>query len=165
MSGLSMKQARRQLLRLVPEPCELDTFVQRAAQKRGRPIHVVDVEFSAEGGITGAWKPTRQRDLIFVASSTTGLLRAAIVCHEISHIWLNHLPEDLGFVGQDGLEAVLPALLEASPELARKFVRFRHDYGSRAEADAEYLATTLMSAIGRDAPQGRAQYVSSSLLW
>lgn len=165
MSSMTIKQARRQLLRLVPEPCDLDTFVQRAARKRGRPIRVLDVDFSAEGGITGAWKPTPQRDLIFVASSATGILRVAIVCHEISHIWLNHLPEDLGFVGQEGLETVLPSLLEASPELASKFVRFRHDYGSEAEADAEYLATTLMSAIGSSAAQGRAQHVASSLLW
>jgi hypothetical protein len=165
MSSMTMKRAKRQLLRLVSEPCELDTFVQRAARKRRRPIHVLDVDFSAEGGITGAWKPTPQYDLIFVASSATGLLRVAIVCHEISHIWLNHLPEDLGFVGQDGLETVLPALLVASPELVSKFVRFRHDYGSEAEADAEYLATTVMSAIGNGVPQGRAQRVASSLLW
>ncbi len=164
MSG-SIKQARRQLERLVPSPWDLSTFIDRVAQHRSRPIHLVDVDFSVDGGISGAWKPTSRRDIVFVASSATGLRRLAVVCHEISHMWLDHTPEDLGFVGEDGLETVIPALLEASPELARKFVRLRHDYDSGAEADAEYLATRVMSAIGTNLPQGRAHQVANSLLW
>ncbi len=165
MSGTTMKQARRQLERLVPAPWDLSTFIDRVAQHRSRPIHLVDVDFSIDGGISGAWKPTSRRDIVFVATSATGLRRLAVVCHEISHMWLDHTPENLGFEGEEGLETVIPALLEASPELARKFVRFRHNYGSGAEADAEYLATTVMSVITTNLPQGRARQVANSLLW
>lgn len=116
---------------------------RRVGVHRLRPVHLLDFDFSAIGGISGAWKPTPRRDILLVASNATGLRRVAVVCHEISHMWLQHTPDDLGFTGDQAMDALHHELQEASPELARKFVLYRHGYESSAEADAEYLVLQL----------------------
>lgn len=165
MRRLSVRRASRQLRRLVPTPWDMDTFLDRVSAKWPRPIQLVNLDFSTAGGISGAWTPTAQRDIVFVASNATGLRRVAIVCHEISHMWLQHTPDDLGLVGDEAMETWYPELQEASPELVRKFVLYRHGYESAAEADAEYLATTVLAAIGKSLPRGRAGHIARSLHW
>lgn len=165
MTRVTLRKASRELRRLVPQPWDLGTFIERVGVHRLRPVHLLDFDFSAIGGISGAWKPTPRRDILLVASNATGLRRVAVVCHEISHMWLQHTPDDLGFTGDEAMDALHHELQEASPELARKFVLYRHGYESSAEADAEYLATTVIAAIGKSLPQDQAERIARSLHW
>ncbi len=151
---LQLKRTARQLERLMPDPFELDLFIEALGGKRRRPIHIQNMTFSADGGIYGAFAPAKRSDLIFVDSSATGYRLVQTICHEVAHIWLGHQPAELGFTGEAGVDAVLPMLQEASPELARNFL-FRHDYGSPAERASEYLASLLMMSAERKGFQGR----------
>ena len=141
----SVRGKTRALLKLVPVPWDVDVFVSRLAQLRDRPIRLVDLNFSDEGGVSGAWKATDREDVIFVASGASGLRREAIICHEIAHIFLGHTPAELGFTGQRAVDIVMPMMLEASPALAEKFM-LRHAYDNAAENEAEHLATLILSA-------------------
>lgn len=153
----------RTLLKMMPTPWSVMEFTGRVAHLRSRPVQVIDLDFAAESGVSGAWQPTVKQDFIFVSDGAFGLRRDAIICHEIAHMTLGHTPADLGFAGNDATHDVMSMMLEASPALARKFL-FRHDYDSRAEADAEHLATLVISAIVAGPVNGTARHVARSLL-
>ena len=155
--------AERRVLKLVPTPWNVEEFARRVAETRNKPVRIVDLDFSPQGGITGAWKPTSKQDIIFVSSSAAGLRRDAIICHELAHMTLGHTPSELGFTGSAAVQDIAPLLLEASPALASKFM-FRHDYDSQAESDAEHLATVVIAAISAVPANRTAHHVAKSLL-
>ena len=158
-----VRRTGRVVAKMIPAPWNLLEFIANVARHRGRPINIVDHEFDADSKISGAWRSGDEKDTILVSASASGLRREAIVAHEIAHMMLGHTPADLGFVGEDAVADVMPLMLMADSDLARKFL-FRHAYDKAAEADAEQLATLIVSAITAGPANLTARHVTSSLL-
>lgn len=158
----AVQRTGRMLVKLIPAPWDLHVFIANVSQHRGRPINVVNYDFGAESKISGAWRAGGDDDTILIAATATGLRREAIVAHEVAHMMLGHSPADLGFVGEAAMADVMPMMLVADSELARKFL-FRHAYERAAEADAERLATLIITAITAGPANLTAQHVTNSL--
>jgi hypothetical protein len=162
VSRSHVRVASRQLQRLIPMPWSLELFVDRIAEQRQRPISLQAIDLPTGCGISGAWKAGARRDFVLFDAKASGVRRDTIILHEISHMWLGHTPAELGFVGQEAVEVILPALQEASPDLVRKFM-YRDGYDRAAEASAEYLATLIVSSIDHRELGDTAQHVRNSL--
>lgn len=162
----SFKRASRELVSLVPRPWDLNVFVQRVADVRRRPINIIVAhDLSAEGGVTGFCRSEGDKDFIYVNNRASGISLITIVCHEVAHLWRGHKPEDLGFVGPNVADELEPMLSEdATRKLVNYFVLYRHDYESKAEVEAEYLATKVLAAIERRLP-GSSGSLTDSLMW
>ena len=158
-----VQRTNRVVVKLIPAPWNLLEFIENVARERGRPIHIVDFEFDAESKISGAWRSGDEDDTILVPATASSLRREAIVAHEIAHMMLGHTPADLGFVGEAAVAGVMSMMLVADSDLARKFL-FRHAYDEVAEADAEQLATLIISAITASPANLTARHVTNSLL-
>lgn len=158
-----VQRTSRDVARLIPAPWNLLEFIANVARQRGRPINIVEFDFDAESKISGAWRSGDNEDTILVPATTSGLRREAIVAHEVAHMMLGHSPAELGFLGEDAVADVMPMMLVADSDLARKFL-FRHAYDKVAEADAEQLATLIISAITAAPANLTARHVTNSLL-
>ena len=158
--------AAAQLQELVPDPWNFAQFIERVRTLRGRGLLLRRLPFSDDGGISAAWVPTDQRDVIFYSAHAHAYRRIAIICHELAHIFLGHTPEDLGFIGEDALET-LEGLLVHNPDpalLANFGLRLRHDYDTPGEVDAEQVARLVMTAIRLD-NQDIGSQVASTFGW
>lgn len=158
--------AAAQLQELVPYPWNFAQFIERVRTLRGRGLVLRRLPFSDDGGISAAWVPTDQRDVIFYSAHAHAYRRIAIICHELAHIFLGHTPEDLGFIGEDALET-LEKLLVHNPDpalLANFGLRLRHDYDTPGEVDAEQVARLVMTAIRLD-NQDIGSQVASTFGW
>ena len=166
----SVRSVRRQLKKALPVPFDLAVFLERVVALRGgRPIHIVDIDFSVGGGITGMWIPTARHDIILIPAAAQGGRRIAIICHELAHMFLQHEPNDLGLVGQDATKEILPMLKVGSAELVAKFTQYamhrRHGYEQVPEDDAETVATELVAALIEIPMTGTLRYATNSLQW
>lgn len=128
----------------IPQPFDLDTYVERLEQARGRRLHIHDLPASASGAICGLWVATEHADHIFIAAGATGLLRLNIVLHELSHLLLDH-----GKVAGDGAKA-LARLLHGGEEAQRVAARSRYD--THEEQLAEQLATLILVRAAEPGP-------------
>ena len=163
-----IQSAAAQLQNLVPDPWNFVQFIERVRTLRGRELVLRRLPFSDDGGISAAWVPTDHRDLIFYSENAHAYRRIAIICHELAHIFLNHTPDDLGFIGEGGLET-LEGLLVHNPDpvLLANFglrLRLRHDYNTPGEVDAEQVARLLMTTIRLD-DLNIGQQVASTFGW
>jgi hypothetical protein len=153
---------------LVPDPWDFAQFIERVRTLRGRGLLLRRLPFSDDGGISAAWVPTDQRDVIFYSAHAHAYRRIAIICHELAHIFLGHTPENLGFIGEDALET-LEGLLVHNPDpalLANFGLRLRHDYDTPGEVDAEQVARLVMTAIRLDDhDQDIGSQVASTFGW
>lgn len=159
--------AAAQLQGLVPDPWDFAQFIDRVRTLRGRSLVLRRLPFSDDGGISAAWVPTDQRDLIFYSAHAHAYRRIAIVCHELAHIFLGHTPDDLGFIDEGGLET-LEGLLIHNPEpalLANFGLRLRHDYDTPGEVDAEQVARLVMTAIRLDDDPNIGNQVAATFGW
>lgn len=129
-------QARLDDLEL-PSPFSAMALAEQLSTTRGRRIRIVLVDVAAAGQVPcGAWLATDDEDVIFAPASTTPVHREHIVLHELCHMICGHA----GVPGEDvSLARYLPDL---DPAMVRR-VLGRHAYGSRAEVEAEMLASMI----------------------
>ena len=139
------RSARERALRLVPATGVLDDLVHAVGQDRCRLIRLLPFHLGAQS-LTGLWVATDQADYIVYPTNASAAERTAIVSHELSHMLLLHPPAG----GADQL-GQLAALLAPSidPSVVRRFFA-RHGYARREEADAETLATVLVTQLTRN---------------
>ncbi|MGA4995894.1 hypothetical protein [Nonomuraea bangladeshensis] len=121
----------------IPQPFDLDTYLDRIREHRGRPLFVHDLPEGAVGAVNGLWIATELGDHIWVASGARGILRVLIILHEISHMLLDH-----GKVGSD--ETALAWLLGKALGLTVVRGAGRSKYDTLEERDAERLATLIL---------------------
>ena len=74
----------------VPEPFDLELFVDRLAEVRGRTLTLVPYPMGGHGSPCGMWVALADADVIFVDEATTGTQRANIVAHELGHLVADH---------------------------------------------------------------------------
>ena len=139
---------RAQIDQLVQPGGGLSDLLDRVAQTRGRPVHLVPAELGPEAP-SGLWLSTPAADYIAYPSDAPPTRRALIICHELAHMVLGH---ELSDPDPEALAAVAAPAMDSA--VAARFLR-RHDYATPAERDAEMLATRLMAAIAYDADAAR----------
>lgn len=131
----------------VPDPFDLDTFVEAVARERGRPVHVEPIPPGEHrGGVCGLWIATDQADWVFVEESTSPLHREHIVLHEVGHLLRGHS------TSAEDLVSLLP---DIDPARVRA-VLARSRYDDAQEREAEEFATSLLSGVRRPPSRGRS---------
>lgn len=141
---------RAQIDQLVPAGGgDLTDLVARVAQTRGRPVHLMPAKLGPEAP-SGFWLATATADYIAYPDDAPPTRRAAIVCHEVAHMLLEH---DLSDPDPEALAGLTAPVLD--PAVAARFLR-RHSYATRDEREAELLGTRLMAALTYRADAARA---------
>ena len=156
----SSRAAHERALRLVPASGRVDDLVENVSRAVGRPVALLPFELGRSEP-TGLWIATERADYVVFPSSATDAERAAIVCHELSHILLKHES-----VGEGAQLAQLASVVapDISPSVAQRILA-RHGYAQEVEIEAETLATRLVARLATCAEQSRlAQDTVSSRL-
>jgi acetyl esterase/lipase len=148
------KAAIRAAEDLVPPSGAVDELLQRFAERRGRPITVLEADFDAS--VSGMLIATQRADYIAVPSGASPERRSAIVCHEVAHMLLGHDHEDKKPLSQTLLDSGL--LAGISEELAGSVVAARCSYMHPDEVDAEVIATYLAAELRRRVMRGGDTY-------
>ncbi len=140
------KSARARALRLVPDTGDLEDFVHVVGASRGRSIRLMPFPLEPSSP-TGLWIATEQADYVVYPEDASPAEKAAIICHELAHMLLHNEP-----VGGVDLLAEMAAMVapRVDPAVARRFLA-RHGYLQDVEAEAETLATVLVTCLARRA--------------
>lgn len=155
----SLKAATGRARRLVPASGTVDDLVAAVGRERSRTIRLHATEMGPRSP-TGAWIETEATDWIVYPVDASPAERDVIVCHELAHMLLEHHPDDTVEIQRQLVCLVAP---DISPEVALRFLN-RHGYLDAAEAEAEQLATMLVTfmtlnaanhALRRDAVSDR----------
>jgi hypothetical protein len=144
MKGRARRDVRAALgavTALLPNPWDIDAFVNRLAQHRDRPIALVPWTFEGVATSTsGMFLPSASTDYVFYAAAASPARREQIIGHELGHLLLGHNPQL-----QDAPDGLLQALApDVSPALARRVLALaRTGYDDAHEAAAELFGTSL----------------------
>jgi hypothetical protein len=131
----------------VPDPFELDVFVERLAHVRGRPLLLVPYRFTVAGAPCGLWVPLPHADVVFVEEATTGAQRDNIVAHELGHLLADH-EADPALVSAYRAR-LFPSL---DPSVVDR-VLGRTSYTTAQEQEAEVFAWLLLGRRAWSAPR------------
>ena len=96
---------------------------------------------------SGLWLAFTGYDYVIYPNDASSSERTAIICHELAHMLLGH--DSLPLADRIGAMAVL-AMPHLEPAMARQLMT-RHGYSEAFEADAEELATDLVTQLARNA--------------
>lgn len=141
-----MRLAQARASKLVPASGSVDDLVAEVSRSRKRLITLLEHDLDSAAP-SGLWIATKQADYVVFPVDASSSERTAIICHELAHMVLDHQPE----VEMDAF-APMVALVAPSidPEVAR-LILARHGYQDGLEAEAEELATVLVSQLSRNA--------------
>lgn len=126
---------------LIPATGDVNDLIDALAQRRGRPIRILDMPLS--GTPSGAWIPTSSADYLVYPTGASSTRRVAALCHELGHILLRHQPGFHGLAAEPLLQALAPRL---APHAALRML-LRDGYTDAEEAGAERLGTILSAAL------------------
>jgi hypothetical protein len=112
-----------------------------------RPIAVQVVDMPA-GGTCGLWLTIAETDVIYVAAGTSADHRRHVELHELAHILAGH---EAVPVPHADVSALVPDL---DPALVKRMLA-RTSYTTKAEYEAELLATLIECAGTKWAPEPR----------
>ena len=136
--------------RLLPANGSVDDLIARLAAERGRPITVMTAPLSPAEP-SGLWLATESVDWIVVPEAMGPVQRTAVICHELSHILLEHVP-----LGSDAereeLARVVAPHVDQSVALR---ILARYGYSDVLESEAESLGTVLVGRLAQRAERQR----------
>lgn len=148
-----LARAVQSLLAAVPVGADIDEFIARLAEFRGRPVSLVpfsQVVPDVRPPFSGLWVQAPRIDCIVYDDTAPHGTQRHTIFHEVGHMILGHLsPDDLDDLQFRLMSAMLPDL---SPHVIRRTVRAglcRLDCGGQAgyadeqERTAESFATAL----------------------
>lgn len=159
--GIARGRARSRLLRRcgdlareidqaigVPSPFDLEEFIDRLAQHRGRPIELLPCTGDdLPAGVCGLWLVYSDRDVIGYPLAASRPHRDHIIMHEVGHITAGHAGSTSTAGPADGHSITESALLALMPDLDPEMVRAvlgRSVYSAEQEQEAETLASLIM---------------------
>ncbi|SDP35118.1 hypothetical protein SAMN04487905_103314 [Actinopolyspora xinjiangensis] len=125
----------------LPEPWNVDEFLDRLEEHRGREIDLCAVSWSV-GDSTGAWQRNEDHDVIAYPDNTSTLHQDYIILHEIGHLISEHRGRCVLSVQEAQHRA---------PDLApAAFAHLLHRVDAAVEEhEAETVATLLLARITR----------------
>lgn len=122
----------------LPDVLDIDVMFADLAQRRGRPIQVIEVD-TPDTGPCALWVGLTDRDYILVERGTDPLHRDLLKLHEWAHIICGHR----GTATAD--PALPPTLLPDLDPAMVQMVIGRRTYGADEEAEAEMLASMILA--------------------
>jgi hypothetical protein len=130
----------------MPHSGVVDDFASAVSADRGRPIRLMSAELGPQEP-SGLWIATERCDWIVVPDTVGSAQRTAIICHELSHILLDHV-----LLGGDADSDSLVRLVapDVSPAVARRMLA-RFSYADDLEVAAEALGTLLVAKLAQRA--------------
>lgn len=144
-----LRQAERKVQLLdeavgLPRPFDLNLFLDRLEQHRGRPI---DLHAAAEtaGGPCGLWIKEASRDVIAYAERTSAFHQSAIILHECGHMIGDH--QGACVLSIDDAQRLAPSV---QPELIQHMFG-RSAYTTFEEQEAEMIGCLIRLAAARPA--------------
>lgn len=139
-----VSRATRQALHLMPADGDLPQLLTNVSRFRGRPLHLIENDpCDAQSGL---WIAKDGTDFVMVDRNATPSRRAAIVCHEIAHMLLDHQ-------GDAGIAHVADHVApDLDPSLVARMLA-RHGYSAEIEQEAEAMGTVLATELARRAAQ------------
>lgn len=126
----------------IPRPFDMNRFLDRLEQQRGRPIDLHPTQISP-GGPCGLWIAETGRDVIVYAESTSEAHQDHIILHECSHMIAGH-------GGTDAASEVVRTLASHIDPVLVKHVLARCTYTTIEEQEAEMLAGMIWLAGSDD---------------
>ncbi|MFH8405610.1 ImmA/IrrE family metallo-endopeptidase [Streptomyces sp. NPDC018019] len=131
---MGLRRARRQCRAVldrakVPAYTTVQELCDRLGRQRGRPIILIAREM-APGQRSGEFQQHLTEDRIYYPKSTSEAHQAFIICHELAHLLLTHIPQ-----------------LEALDSKVARTVLGRSHYEDPAEQQAEVLGTLLWQRL------------------
>ncbi|MBU8820756.1 hypothetical protein KL864_33340 [Mycolicibacterium goodii] len=138
----------------IPFPWDRNVFIQRIAEMRGRPIHLIPVDTATlEGSPCGLWLIREHDDLILHEVGTSEYHVDQIVCHEIGHMVLGHGRDQTIDPDRNREQSLRNKVLaEVDPDSVQA-VLGRTNYATDQERDAEMFANILMIAAADTADE------------
>lgn len=133
-------------LDLPEDGCNITDLVDRVARHRGRPIRLEPL--TACVGYTGSVARRDGHDLIQYELDGGPTHQAWSVCHELSHLLLDHAPDRAadGDLVADPTGGQLQMLAELG---TAELILCRTSFDSEPEAEAETLAWVLLERTGQ----------------
>lgn len=125
-------------------PWDLNTFLDRLEQDRGRPIELVPFSATVPGALCGMWVGTDSVDLIYHEEATSLLHQDHIILHEIGHMVCNHTGAALS-----NAEQVRDLLRTEAVRGQVETVLGRGAYTAVEEQEAELVATLILERAAR----------------
>ena len=141
-----LRAAQARALKLIPTTGRVDDLVEAVSAAQEWPVRLLPFDLG-RGAPTGLWIATGTADYIVYPSGASAAERTAIICHELSHVLLQHQP-----VGETAQLAQMAAMVapEIDPAVAQRML-MRHGYTQDVEAEAESFATLLVTQLARSA--------------
>jgi len=138
---------------LVPASGQVDDLTHAVSADRGRPIQLLAEDLGPREP-SGLWIATGQSDWIVVPNGIGAAQRTAIICHELAHILLGHVP--LG--ANSDLDALAGLVApNVDPTVATRILA-RFSYADDLEAEAEALGTMLVTKLAHRAESLRMKH-------
>jgi hypothetical protein len=131
---------------MVPPSGELNELIVAVGRERDRVIRLYPTEMGPPGP-TGAWIATDETDWIVYPADASPAEHDMIICHELAHMLLDHQADQPDEMHRRMAGLVAP---DIDPEVAIRFFS-RHGYEDDMEAEAEQLATMLVTFMARNA--------------
>jgi len=146
----------------LPNPWNLETFLEALGHQRNRPIIVRPIELDGPTPAdmpSGLWIPRQTEDYIFYEPRTSRPHRQHCICHEVGHMVLRHKsdPNRPGQYLHRVFENIDPALLDAA--------RARTSYRFIEEQEAEMVATLILDGAGDHRRTPRSVKSSTARQW
>jgi hypothetical protein len=119
----SRVRAQARALKLMPATGRVEDLVEAVSAAQEWPVRLLPFDLG-RGAPSGLWIATGAADYIVYPSGASAAERTAIICHELSHILLQHEP-----VGETAQLAQTAAMVAQVPygnqliELSRAFER------------------------------------------
>ena len=125
---------------------DINGFVDWVAEKRGRQIELVPMQFSSDA--FAAWVPDDEdlTDYVFFEPGLLDVRTNQFILHEIGHMLLRHHPRELG---QEISDAVRNLRHDHSPELGVATVGLLRSiyYSDDQEEEAETFSSLIQARV------------------
>jgi hypothetical protein len=166
MSHLQRQCERRIAGLPIPQPFDLDAFAAIVADYRGQPVQIRLVPgLACLDGLSGAWCPTNDADLILIDDGASVWHKGVIGCHELAHLLCDH---------PGNADALKAAVRELMPDLGdnafRRMLGRHARYSREEELEAEMTACLILERADADplsswgtGPEGTAGRLAHAL--
>ncbi|MFB1046752.1 ImmA/IrrE family metallo-endopeptidase [Streptomyces chrestomyceticus] len=133
-AAMGLRRARRRCRAVldrarVPAYTTVEELCDRLGRQRGRPIVLIPRD-TAAGQRSGEFQQHLTEDRIYYPKSTSEAHQAFIICHELAHLLLAHVPQ-----------------MEALDSKVVRTILGRTHYEDPAEQQAEILGTLLWQRL------------------
>lgn len=133
----------------LPLPFDVQSFCERMAVHRGRPILLYPAR--SDAGPFGLWVAGPSLDVVFYEEETSPLHQDHIILHELCHLLCDHQPVPLS-------DTELARLLcpDLDPSTVQR-VLHRASYSTDEEREAELLASLIVRQTAGGPPHPQTQ--------